>query len=623
MRYPHHQQILPLKNQVIPTDRDTTALLPLQDDLVNRITGEPVMRWEQCLDFNGTSDSVVVPLGDRLEGLTEVTFEYVAELTSQTGNVLYKDDCILVENQSTYHRIRLHINGSWKSQMYISDSSFKSGLNHVTVTYHTDRGVSVYLNGNHYESFTDAETGELNTQNADDDLEIGRRNGSQWYNGRIQMVRIWDKALAPSMIQQWLQREAPNTPNLVGQWVLNTDNPIIGDTTGNTDGLRDGCTLVNGDLVYSQRRLEGKFGNAIAVEPATYNYCRNGDFTRGDNGSYGWDITAGDGSSRAQGYDPDLGPYMHFDWQSGGRAYHWLVMNSNIGRGYAEAGATYTMSCWVRVQKVYDARIHIGHAAVRNEDGGSISDKRVDGNWDDGQWHRIEMTRTFEATHVSNDGTEDLDGLFEIHSGNMTDNPDCYISFDLTRIQIEQRDHATGFTSDERQAPCVEAPSTWINPDEGSIGCWVHLPAGGSWSRIVSFIPSNGNYAIDSHSDLQFDLNIGRDTVRLKASNKDGSERSEIGGALVAGWNYVACSWGANGLLIYANGVYNWDTSYTGGIAELHPEIAIGHELYDSNKTIGGSMQELRIDRIQRNERDFASWEAANGPFGLHNQKGG
>jgi len=186
-----------------------------------------------CYSFNG-STYIVIPDATSLDGngsWTEITIELWFYLsTDQTGTKLIAKMSTPNEAKRSY-QIGFQSSGA-ANRLYgaviIDGNSYKEVSYNtpltvgtwylVTLTYKSGDGLKLYLNGTLVAEITGL-TGNIQASPGKD-LYIGCRYGSEgFFNGKIDEIRIYPKALNTSQIQQHYQSQ-----KAVGSYLANNDN---------------------------------------------------------------------------------------------------------------------------------------------------------------------------------------------------------------------------------------------------------------------------------------------------------------------------------------------------------------------------------------------------------------
>lgn len=100
-----------------------------------------------------------------------------------------------------------------------------------------------------------------------------------YFKGRISEVRLWNYARTSSEINSCMNKHLTGAePGLVGYWKLNEGTgSIVLDYSSNAKHgkINGGVSWVDGQLVFTLRPSEGKYGGCIVVEEATTNLVTN------------------------------------------------------------------------------------------------------------------------------------------------------------------------------------------------------------------------------------------------------------------------------------------------------------------------------------------------------------
>jgi hypothetical protein len=119
---------------------------------------------------------------------------------------------------------------------------------HIALTYSSsERLMRFYANST--EVFSQKGTGVIGdfTSSYNDFRIGGRQSESQYFNGKIEEVRVWNKALSATTIKKWykksLQNSHPDINNLIGYWKLDEG---AGTTAADESSNANDGTLING-----------------------------------------------------------------------------------------------------------------------------------------------------------------------------------------------------------------------------------------------------------------------------------------------------------------------------------------------------------------------------------------
>jgi hypothetical protein len=158
-----------------------------------------------ALDFDGTDDYVSVPDSGSLDITGEITLEgWIKPSAVYTGGDWKYDDIIVAKRMAYY--LRIDENGKLAFYGYglspggwITGSDMSSYINtwvHVAATY-DGATVKLYIDGQ--EDTSASHTGSIQTSSHP--LTIGWVNYNRFFDGAIDEVRIWDRALKPCEVQ--------------------------------------------------------------------------------------------------------------------------------------------------------------------------------------------------------------------------------------------------------------------------------------------------------------------------------------------------------------------------------------------------------------------------------------
>jgi hypothetical protein len=191
------------------------------------INAQTLGSWN-CLDFNGTTNEVIIPNQTSLNPSTAITVEawIKADVWATSifqGSIVAHDSWTSISegwalrtgaNGSLSFVIALNNNGSW----YEAQSTAIMSVNkwyHVAGTY-DGSVVKIYINGKEVGSVTQAGTITPSTVA----MKIGNFPGpgaNRYFDGQIDEVRIWNTALSQNTLRQYMcQYLNPSHPNYSG-----------------------------------------------------------------------------------------------------------------------------------------------------------------------------------------------------------------------------------------------------------------------------------------------------------------------------------------------------------------------------------------------------------------------
>ncbi|MEZ4829144.1 MAG: LamG-like jellyroll fold domain-containing protein [Bacteroidia bacterium] len=187
------------------------------------------------LDFDGASDIVNLGTGPQITGAGPRTIEAWAYAEAFNGGGVFQAGSTGTTGADFSFRTMTSTN-LWRFQMWGTpdfDVTLPGSLNswhHICVTF--DGSVAkVFYDG----QFVQQKTVSLNT--GINDFKIGEWSGTR-FNGKIDEVRVWDKAISASTIAEWMNRTIdpshPDYANLVGYYPFDEGTGLVTyDLSGN------------------------------------------------------------------------------------------------------------------------------------------------------------------------------------------------------------------------------------------------------------------------------------------------------------------------------------------------------------------------------------------------------
>ncbi len=215
--------------------------------------GDQMENTDSALDFNGTTDYVMVSNSPLLEMDGEVTVEAWVRLDAAINSKIVshadvgasdKGFILGVGNATCYPEL-------WDDEgnhFFCEAGSVPTGIwTHLAFTYQTGQYFSAYVNGRQVYQ-TAASDSPISAPAAD--LIIGRASWSDGFhvNGRIGEVRIWNVARTPSEIASfWLARPQGDEEGLLAYYPFErgTNDAVLADGgTLGLDGVKFGAEWV-------------------------------------------------------------------------------------------------------------------------------------------------------------------------------------------------------------------------------------------------------------------------------------------------------------------------------------------------------------------------------------------
>ena len=189
--------------------------LSVDQQVVINVQDLPETSGEYALNFDGIDDKVSIPFSQSLQNdnITISAWVKPDELSQNLYTVVGFQEAFNLKLEKSNHdyKISVHIktsNGDWSSGFSNTDVALEK-WNHIAASY-DGNSVQLYLNGVADGSFV--KTGNLITSGG---MSIGSRDiNSEYFDGLIDDVQIWNKALSASEIQDRMYRSIDQTDTL-------------------------------------------------------------------------------------------------------------------------------------------------------------------------------------------------------------------------------------------------------------------------------------------------------------------------------------------------------------------------------------------------------------------------
>ena len=242
---------------------------------------------------------------------------------------------------------------------------------HVVATYNggaieTATNTQIYVNGSAVSmSTTGTETGVANTTDSNYGIGYRRASSTQYFNGKIDQVRIFDKALSSSEVT-----------TLYGETYASS-------TKSTTDIFSDGSAValyeLDGDA-NDTGGVSGKFGSAAIFNGSNSNIQINGLSTfLGSSSSKSWSCwvktTSTSGGNRAiiSDYNTGAGNYNFDCFMTPGNGKVYLVSKAGGTSGNILSSATINDGVWHHICAVQDTTTNTLEFYIDSNSQGTIS----------------------------------------------------------------------------------------------------------------------------------------------------------------------------------------------------------------------------------------------------------
>lgn len=575
----HKGQILPLANQAIPLSKDTAFYASYDRDLNASNQGQKISPVGEvnALYFDGTT-YIEQPALD-IEGKTQFSFctwLYTPRVSVEQMFVGWGDSGNYARLLASKVVFSLKTNVGGQTILTTGLSLTNNRWYHIACTY-DGANMKIYVDGT--EVATQTKTGVI-TGKGIPTLGIWNLTDRRPFQGRMSGLSQWDRGLIPDEIRSIMNGTIRGTePGLLGYWKMNEgDGSVIYDASlyGNDSAIVGSYEWQAGPSVVTLRS-DGRYGGAVAIEESSVNQINPKEFV--NNIPLEWSVTK-------------LDDYT-FKCTALVNAPSTVGYPVKSGIYSAVANESVTMSC--EIVETSNPNLTVGANGFAKLDGYGTIGKRIFRTIA----HNAAWKHQFGIVYT-NTTTAPL-----IKAGD-------YIT--VRNLQIESKAYPTSFVDGARPAGVLQYPSSTINKTAGTIACWIYYIPNQLWRRVVTFVDAKTNK--DGQSDLNFDISPANKQVRLRAMNIP-SVKLIMGKSSLPSyeWVHIACSWGAEGLKVYVNGILDGtNNSHTSGIASINPWISVGSQ-GDGYGHTNGLIQELRIDTVQASDDEIMSWYYSNAPF--------
>lgn len=597
-QYAHKGQILPLTNQMIPIDKQTTFHASY-DYHLNGISKEGMtfpMGATTVTSFAGNTSSKVstgkfTDMGLAL-GANNFTVEFWYRKRSGYLRILGGSSFTLTDNG----------NGQFKLTKYgiidIYGGTIPTDTNwhHIALSHSSTTGVTLYLDGVLHVNNTN--TANLNAGYPNfPDIGWGEYGA---FDGEVNEFRVWNKVLRRNEITDNMYRVLNGDENgLIKYLKLNEKEGAIAFDSSNlhVDAVRSNITSVVGPTVANLLKGQGKFGGAVSIEPDTTNLMAGRDITV--DTSYG-----------VVGGSDGIGSY--FIPQA--RTQGWAGIR--IPGTSVAAGKTYTWSleilCDTTFALAWDANV-TGGGYTGNDAGRTALTYGATTYDTPGQWKKIWLTATIASDMTSPVASDS----FCPGDAKIMDGRKIY----YRNPQIEQRDYPTSYVASSRPVGKLWYPKELINPKAFTISCWFNIPwmhrssdmgagiMGNYWHPIIELCP------MSSQGITGFAIEAGIHTQRTVNLKSAGTWHGDKYGTTAINdnqWYHLVATFDGANYKIYING--NLEINYA--------DTALSTIYNDTVLMVGGGyhgkafclIDEIRIESRAISSDETTAWAAS----GLH-----
>jgi hypothetical protein len=597
-QYAHKGQILPLTNQMIPMDKDTT------------------FHASYDKHFNGASkEGVTFPIGyTTVSSFPNDTNVYVSTGKWTDVGMVPNANNFTVEiwyrKKSTGSRVRLlggsgftitdNGNGQFKLtkygvvDVYLGTVPADTNWHHVAVSYSSTTGTSLYLDGQLVA--THANTAALSSGYSNLPSIGWAEYGG--FDGEACDFRLWNRVLRRNEINDNMYKVLTGDEDgLVKYLKLNEkEGSIAFDSSSmHIDAIRVGnITTTTGPTIASL--VDGKFGKAALIEPDTVNLMAGRSMTV--DTSYG--VVGGtDGTG------------TYFIPQN--RTQSWAGIR--IPGTSVAAGQKYTVSFEILCDKTFnlawDPNVtgggYTGNDAGRN---GQTYSTVYD---TPGQWKKVWLTCDIKSDLTSPVASDS----FCPGDSRIMDGTKIY----YRNPQIEQRDYPTSYTSTSRPLGKLYYPKELINLKAFTISCWFNLPhlhqsgvlgggiIGDYWAPIIELCPTSNRgrdgFAVTGGYGTSKQLN-------LKSAGSWHGDKRGITNVNENEWHHLVVTFDGAAYKVYLDGSLEINYADT-TLSNVFPDtvLMVGGGYYGKPLCM---IDELRIEARAISTDEVSAWAAS----GLH-----
>jgi hypothetical protein len=546
----HKGQILPLANQVIPINQNTTLHASFNEDLNGRTLSKTIrpLGYEKSVRVNGKGFDLAYGKGINPFSEKTVIDMWVKPESTNQGMVISAGGN--GNNQRLYigvidNRWDIGIQGSaWTTGALVTATT---SWTHVKLEMGSGTA-NLYVNGVLSRSKT------YTSYTLVGDFRLGAHNGVTDipFTGEISDVKIYHN----DILSAWYKLNE-------GEGLLACDY-----VAGNDSLIADTAEWKEGRIVATIRTGEGKYGNAIAIEQSTINLLSS---------PLTWEKDQGATVVLSGEYEGEPVYKVTFPTGTNPRIWQRIISTNEIFSGYFYA-------------KLAEDTDNRDTALYFRETGFGANYGSVTCNLTD-EWQKFELENITCAT----------DFMFLVYQSSSTI---PMTSFYMTMPQAEKSSFTTSYIDGNRPWGFLAYPKEVINPNEGTISMWLYAYGTAASYPVFSSGVDNKEGAFDFL--ISDTINPYLRVYGVEPANTQLRPNINVFNS----WNHIVITWKQGEFLrCYGNGnklveslspvlwgdafIANATGFYLGSGTRSNPNILI---------------DDLRIDKVAVSESDIVSW---------------
>ncbi len=249
------------------SDEDITFKANASTDILHK------GQMNNSINFDGNNDFIITDINEELNAVSEFTYETWIKVDEwkNWAKVMGKEIKSIIELGDSNGEIYLQVRNGGNTHGYSTSAVYKGVWTHIAMVFNgngatNEDKLKLYLNGQEKTLQYSADIPEK-TIDIDFPFAIASRyNGQDMFNGSMDDIRVWTKAIDGATIKEWynksLESTHPDFANLILNYDMETVNDYIIDdkSNANNNGTIIGPATIHtatyDDITVDEERLD-------------------------------------------------------------------------------------------------------------------------------------------------------------------------------------------------------------------------------------------------------------------------------------------------------------------------------------------------------------------------------